>query len=207
MALSAVIVVLSKVVTEKVVSIAGSGSTRNCIKQKCKIQVLTKEMTAGKIEIQISMAEPADAPSISAIMHESFIEYRASYTEKAFAATTPDYEQIISRMDEGPIWIAVRDSTIVGTVSVVSHSNALYIRGMAVPPSARGCRIGASLLKQVEDFAYSHKHKRLILSTTPFLFSAIRLYERMGFKRTNEGPHDLFGTPLFTMEKEIKPSG
>jgi len=45
--------------------------------------------------------------------------------------------------------------------------------------------------------------KRLYLSTTPFLHSAIRLYERCGFRRTDEGPHDLFGTPLFTMEKGV----
>jgi ribosomal protein S18 acetylase RimI-like enzyme len=43
----------------------------------------------------------------------------------------------------------------------------------------------------------------MLLSTAPFLDRAIRLYERFGFRRTNEGPHDLFGTPLFSMEKVI----
>ena len=164
-------------------------------------------MTADKIEIQIRMAEPADAPYISALMNDSFIEYKAYYTENAFTATTPDCEHILSRMDEGPIWIAIKNLNIVGTVSVVSHSDSLYIRGMAVLPSERGSKIGASLLKQVVDYASSHKFKRLFLSTTPFLFSAIKLYERMGFRKTNDGPHELFGTPLFTMEKAIKPSG
>jgi len=32
----------------------------------------------------------------------------------------------------------------------------------------------------------------------------MRLYERFGFQRTEEGPHDLFGTSLFTMEKQLK---
>jgi ribosomal protein S18 acetylase RimI-like enzyme len=43
----------------------------------------------------------------------------------------------------------------------------------------------------------------MFLSTTPFLIGAISLYERAGFRRTGEGPHDLFGTPLFSMEKVL----
>jgi hypothetical protein len=44
----------------------------------------------------------------------------------------------------------------------------------------------------------------LLLSTTPFLSEAIKLYERSGFRRSTEGPRELFGTPLFTMEKQLK---
>ncbi len=87
--------------------------------------------------IQIRMAAPADAPSISAVLRETVAEYRASYTDEAFAAAAPASEQIQSRMNEGPIWVAVRETAI------------------------------------------------------------------MGFKRSDEGPHDLYGTPLFTMEKKI----
>lgn len=42
-----------------------------------------------------------------------------------------------------------------------------------------------------------------VLSTTPFLARAIRLYEQSGFQPTTEGPSDLFGTPLFTMVKTL----
>ncbi len=164
-------------------------------------------MTENKVDIHIRTAEPADASSIAAVLGESFIEYKASYTNKAFAETTPECEQIIGRMTEGPIWVALQNAAIVGTVSVVSHNDALYIRGMAVLPSYRGNRIGALLLNQVENFASSHNYTRLFLSTTPFLTGAIQLYERMGFKRSNKGPYDLFGTPLFTMEKDVEASG
>ena len=41
------------------------------------------------------------------------------------------------------------------------------------------------------------------MSTNPFLDSAICLYEAFGFRRVNDGTHDLFGPPLFTMEKTV----
>ncbi len=72
---------------------------------------------------------------------------------------------------------------------------------MAVHPKARGARIGQLLLARIEEYAVGKGFQRLFLSTTPFLDRAIRLYENFGFQVTNEGPHDLFGTPLFTMEK------
>jgi len=91
----------------------------------------------------------------------------------------------------------------MGTAAAVVKGESVYIRGMAVLPSARGLGAGAKLLRQVEDWAASQRCNRLFLSTTPFLHSAIRLYEKTGFRRMDGGLHDLLGTPLFTMEKAI----
>ncbi len=137
------------------------------------------------------------------MLEAAFEEYRSLYTDQGFAATTQNTDQIQRRMLEGPIWIALRDDIAIGTVSVVLRGEELYVRGMAVLPSARGLHLGELLLKQVQDFALAHNCKRLILSTTPFLLRAIRLYERAGFRRTAEGPHDLFGTALFAMVKDL----
>jgi GNAT superfamily N-acetyltransferase len=133
------------------------------------------------------------------------MEYKSLYTAGGLAATTRTSEQIVDRMAEGPVWVALHKDQIVGTVSVIAKGEALYIRGMAVLPTARGQRIGALLLSHLEEFAAANQHQRLFLSTTPFLTQAIRLYERFGFRRSDEGPHDLFGTPLFTMTKTLVP--
>lgn len=157
--------------------------------------------------IEIRAAAPDDAAQIAAVLSDSFVEYKASYTPEGYAATTPDSERIRSRLNEGPAWVAVHDGTIVGTVSVVPRGAALYIRGMAVLPTTRGQRIGELLLKQIESYANTHGYQQLFLSTTPFLARAIRLYEHTGFRRSPEGPHELFGTPLFTMVKTLETSG
>ncbi len=158
----------------------------------------------NKAKIKIRKARPDEAALIASVLYSSFKEYELFYTPEAFSATTPASDKVLERMKEGPVWVALQNETIVGTISAVSKSEGLYIQGMAVLPTARGQRIGWLLLKHVEEFAVKRGVKRLFLRTTPFLKRAIRLYERFGFHHTSEGPHDLFGTPLFTMEKILK---
>jgi len=145
-----------------------------------------------------------EAAAISEVLLQSFIEYKSDYTPEGFAATTPTVAQIKHRLTEGPVWVALLEGNLVATVSAVANGESLYVRGMAALPAARGYRIGELLMDLVEQFASSQECKRLFLRTTPFLNRAIALYERLGFVRTNEGPHDLHGTPLFTMEKMLE---
>ena len=153
--------------------------------------------------IQIRIAAPADAGPIARVLAEAFAEYRPQYTQAAFHATCPSSDVILKRMAEGPVWIADIDGMVAGTVAAVSVGDALHIRGMAIRPGARGQAIGRLLLERVKQHAVDQGHERMTLSTTPFLGRAIRLYESFGFRRTEEGLHDLFGTPLFTMEKAV----
>jgi ribosomal protein S18 acetylase RimI-like enzyme len=152
----------------------------------------------------IRRAVADDAPAIVSLLYESFLEYESLYTVEGFAATVISSSGVIDRMRDGPVFVATMNSKVVGTVAIVPRSDALYIRGMAVHPGARGQRIGEHLLVYVENLAINQGARRLLLSTTPFLERAIRLYESFGFKRTDEGPHDLHGTPLFTMQKLLR---
>lgn len=152
--------------------------------------------------IRIALAD--DSSPIASVLYDSFLEYETLYTPEAFAATTPTSDQVRHRLTEGPVWVVLFEDAIVGTVAVVDRDDELYIRGMAVLPSARGLRIGELLLKQIETFASERGNSRLVLSTTPFLARAIRLYQQAGFIRSNEGTDNLLGTQLFTMVKLLK---
>lgn len=162
-------------------------------------------MKENASQAQVRKAASLDAPVLAAVMRQAFAEYEPLYTEEGYAATTPNAKDIHLRMKQGPVWVAVHDGQIVGTASVVPKPAGIYVRGMAVIPAARGLGIGYLLLNEIDRFAVANGCDRLFLSTTPFLSRAIRLYEAFGFQRTNEGPHDLFGTPLFTMEKILSP--
>ena len=157
-----------------------------------------------KCNIETRLASVDEAASIASVLHQAFIQYESLYTAAAFAITTPPPREIEQRWNEGPVWSALQNGRLVGTVAAVAKDDALSIRSMAVLPSARGQGIGKILLAEVERFARAGGFRRLLLSTTPFLDDAIHLYERFGFERTPDGPHDLAGTPLFTMEKKLK---
>jgi ribosomal protein S18 acetylase RimI-like enzyme len=153
--------------------------------------------------VQVRLAAPGDAAAIASVLYKSFVEYEAFYTREGFATTVSTPNLVQARMDEGPVWVALEKGAVVGTVSAVLKDQGLYIRGMAVDPSARGKGIGLKLLDYAEEFAIESRCSRLFLSTTPFLSRAIRLYEVYGFRPCDAGPDNLFGTPLFTMGKPL----
>ena len=158
----------------------------------------------AEASVRIRRAEPEDANEVARVLRESFLEYQNRYTPEGYTATTPGEPQVRSRMEEGPTWVALLGDVIIGTASVVQEDAGLvYVRGMAVLPAARGQGVGKLLLRKIEDFAVRNGSTGLLLCTTPFLDSAIRLYERFGFVRTPDGPHDFFGTPLFSMAKAL----
>jgi len=155
------------------------------------------------LTVGVRRAGPEDAGAVAFVLKHAFSEYEPLYTRKGYEATAPNATEIVTRMQEGPVWVAARGQQIVGTGSVVLKETGLYVRGMAVLPTARGFGVGRLLLEHIERVAVEENCARLFLSTTPFLTRAIRLYEAFGFKATAEGPHELFGTPLLTMKKLI----
>jgi hypothetical protein len=46
----------------------------------------------------------------------AFAEYESFYTPAAFAATTPGSDLFLSRMREGPIWVATQWGKVIGTL-------------------------------------------------------------------------------------------
>ena len=152
--------------------------------------------------ITIRFAREDDADAIALVLLQSFKEFESLYTPGSFAATTPGPEEIRQRIQQGPVWIALERDQCLGTVAAMAQGEALYIRGMAVLPSARGRHLGEALLGQVEHWAIERQFKRLRLGTTPFLDAAINLYQNFGFVDTGE-PGDLVGMLLITMEKDL----
>ena len=153
-------------------------------------------------KITLRLADASDAEAIASVLLRAFVEYQPLYTPKGFAATTPSADEVLSRMREGPIWVAVIASAVVATASAVIKQDSLYIRGMAVLPDVRDLRMGEMLLTRIEAFAFAQGCKRLFLSTTPFLQRAIKLYERHGFQRISDPPHVYLARPCLRWRRD-----
>jgi putative acetyltransferase len=156
----------------------------------------------GHPTVNVRLASARDAAQIAAVLRAAFREFEPRYTPAAYRATTPAAAAIIGRFKEGPVWVAESDEAVVGTVSAVPRADEVYLRSMAVVPTVRGYGVARRLLEAVEAFAFTHGARPLTLTTTPFLESAIHLYERAGFRRRAD-PGDLHGTPAFGMVKLV----
>jgi len=65
-----------------------------------------------QVEKEIRLADSGEADAISAVLYEAFCEFEPLYTAEGFAATTPKSEQIVERMSEGPVWVALVEGEI-----------------------------------------------------------------------------------------------
>jgi GNAT superfamily N-acetyltransferase len=156
-------------------------------------------------DVEIRLATRDDAATISEVLLESFSTFRDQYTPEAFEIVTPSAELIIERFAEGPMWVAIVDDKIVGTASVLPEPEWLYVRSMAVVPSARGMGIATKLLDVIEAYAIGERFEKLFLYTTYFSTGAVELYEKHGYIRGRDTTADeWYGTPGLAMEKNLK---
>jgi DNA-binding MarR family transcriptional regulator/GNAT superfamily N-acetyltransferase len=94
-------------------------------------------------------------------------------------------------------WIAERAGENVGSVLLVRETDEVArLRLLLVEPRARGLGIGARLVEEAVRFAREVRYRKLTLWTHTVLTAARHVYERAGFKLTDQWTHDMFGKQL-----------
>jgi GNAT superfamily N-acetyltransferase len=154
-------------------------------------------------DLAIRAAGPADAAAISSCLLEAFAPYRSAYTPLAFSDTVPTPEQVLDRLRHMQVLVAVVDEgKIVSTISAAAKGEQGHLRGMAVLPDWRGSGAAAMLLAAIEDWLLTCGCTEVTLDTTEPLESAIRFYEKHGYRRTGN-VSDFFGMPLIEYSKHL----
>lgn len=148
-------------------------------------------------EIMIRDAEEADRDAIAEVLLDAYSQYSAVLPDAQWA----DYRNSILDSVHGDApyarIIAEVDKRIVGSVLLFLSSDAAYgrpelsihspiIRLLAVSPSARGHRIAALLIREAANRSLALGASTLNLHTSDMMTSAIKLYDRLGFKRAYE---------------------
>jgi len=153
-------------------------------------------------EASVRLATPADAEGISRVIKEAFTPLREHYTDEAFEVVTPGPDMIVQRFDEGPMWIAEVDGDVVGTVSLITEPEGLYVRSMAVSPRAQRMGIGHKLLDALHEHVEGGEIERIFLYTTYFTPGAKDMYAKHGYTYVRDtAPDEWYGVPGLEMEK------
>ncbi|MEO5859991.1 MAG: GNAT family N-acetyltransferase [Pyrinomonadaceae bacterium] len=154
---------------------------------------------------EIRLATPDDAAAIAGVLFAAFSPNREHYTPEAFDAVTLTPESVLDRLVEGPIWVAELDNEVVGTVSLTTEPEGLYVRSMAIKPSAQRMGIAKRLLDVIDEHAAANGYERIFLYTSYFILGAKELYEKQGFKwvRDTEA-EEWHGTLGLEMDKKVE---
>ncbi len=110
-----------------------------------------------------------------------------------------DYIQTLRRAGDraaaSPLYVALRDGTLVGAVSLcpygtewaqVAQAGELELRMLVVSPAARGTGVADALMAAACELAADRGDSRIVLSVIIDNTPAHRLYARHGFQRLPE---------------------
>jgi len=128
-------------------------------------------------------------------------EYGYDQTFEAYVADgLAEFVQSFSS-DKDRIWLAEINDQIVGSIAIVGNSKLeAQLRWFLVHPNCRGLGLGRELIEKALLFCTEHKYKTVFLWTTSELNVARHLYTSVGFKKTKEKTHKIWGKKV-TEEK------
>lgn len=154
--------------------------------------------------VAIRPVRPEEAGLLGAIIVEAYRELPGAPSEPEYEAELRD---VATRAATSTVLVAVLDSALVGGVTYVSGPEDPYaemvgdgeaaIRMLAVDPGAQGMGIGRALVEECIARARASGRRRVVLHTTPWMTTAQRLYDGLGFRRVPEMDwHPLPEVPL-----------
>lgn len=106
-----------------------------------------------------------------------------------YATTLRD---VAHRAAHADVLVAVQDGEVLGSATNVMHGGhygevatdaEAEFRMLAVDPAAQGRGVGTALVRACMDAARREGRERLVLSSGPWMTTAHRMYDRMGFRR------------------------
>ena len=143
--------------------------------------------------MHLRRARPEDYDAIAAATVAAYEPLLGS-TESSYVERLRNSE---ARDHEAELWVAVApdDRDVLGTVTLcregspwreIGAAGEGEFRMLAVAPHAQGQGVGETLVRHVLDRFREEGAVAVVLSSTPGMAAAHRLYERLGFLRCPE---------------------
>jgi GNAT superfamily N-acetyltransferase len=165
-------------------------------------RVLEKKKQRESMDVKIVPYQPKYKEAFQKLNEEWIKTYFKIEEPDRIALENPK-KYILDR--GGFIYVAILDDKPVGVCALMKRDdlNCYELAKMAVSPKAQGKNIGFMLGNAIIEKAISLKAKSLFLESNTILKPAIRLYEKLGFKKI-VGPPTPYARCNIQMELELK---
>jgi GNAT superfamily N-acetyltransferase len=131
-------------------------------------------------------------------------EYGFDHTFEAYVAK-PLAEFVLHHTDHEKIWLVDADETLMGSLAIVEHNETeAQLRWYLLHPTLRGKGLGKRLVEESITFCRECGYRRIFLWTVSSLLAAGRVYQRAGFRVTEEITHEVWGCLLTEQRYELE---
>jgi GNAT superfamily N-acetyltransferase len=143
----------------------------------------------------------------------AFTELNRAWIERLFVLEEADWKVLRNPQESiiwpgGQIFFAMDGAQAVGTAAAIRVSAQAFELGkMAVSPSCQGRGLGERLGRAVIDYARSAGAETIYLETNSRLANAIRLYQRLGFRKADFPVQSDYARADVYMELRLRAEG
>lgn len=156
-------------------------------------------------DILIRRIEPADNPTIAAIIRETLKEFGANHPGTVYYDATTDHLFELFQQERSAYNIALLNGKIVGGGGIYPTEglpeDTCELVKMYLLPEARGTGLGSKMISLCLEQAKQYGFSNVYLETMNELKAALKVYERMGFAYLDGpmGNSGHFGCPLWML--------
>lgn len=152
-----------------------------------------------------------DSEAVSSVIDEVYIGGGWADPQRS-----PDYVAELldarTRISQATVLLAEHNGETIATATAVqwpsplaniAQPGELEIRMLGVVPTARHMGTAKALVAACEDLARERGLTRIVLSTEPLMKAAVRLYESLGYNRTEDRDWVINGFRLITYGRDL----
>jgi len=134
-------------------------------------------------------------------LYKKEYNYGIEFETYVAAGLAEFYQQYDPQKDR--VWICEHRNNIVGFLLLMHRGDAAQLRYFILKPQYRGIGLGNKLMALYVEHLKQCKYKVSYLWTTDELPASAHLYQKFGFKLTEQKPSTAFGKPVTEQRYEL----